>query len=75
MMIKIKFNNDVTISKSKDEWIDDLVEYHLNLAYDDGEFCNGLLDDFLRDGFQGYYHMTDNQIIAEVSNHLNYLYE
>lgn len=74
-MITINFNDGVTVSKTKDQWIDELTNYHLDLAYDDGEFGNGLLDDFLRSGFKGYYSMTTKELIDEVLKHLDHLYE
>lgn len=74
-MITINFNDGVTVSKTKDQWIDELTNYHLDLAYDDGEFGNGLLDDFLRSGFKGYYSMTTKELTDEVLKHLDHLYE
>jgi hypothetical protein len=74
-MITIEFNDYVIVSKTRDQWIDELTEYHLDLAYDDGEFGNGLLDDFLRSGFKGYYNMTSKELSDEVVKHLDHLYE
>lgn len=74
-MITIDFNDGVTVSKTRDQWIDELTNYHLDLAYDDSEFGNGLLDDFLRSGFKGYYNMTTKELSDEVLKHLDHLYE
>lgn len=74
-MITINFNDGVAVSKTRDQWIDELANYHLDLAYNDGEFGNGLLDDFLRSGFKGYYNMTTKELTKEVLKHLDYLYE
>ena len=73
--MQIKFNDELIISKSRDEWIDELTEFQINLAYEDGAFCNGLLDDFLRRGFKGYDNMTDEELVQEVINELGYSYE
>jgi hypothetical protein len=67
--------NNLTKTKSRNEWIDELTEYTLNLAYLDGEYANGILDDFLRVGFKGFNNMTDAEIIDEVIEHLEYKYD
>ena len=65
----------VIITKTKEEWIDQLTEYMLNLAYHDGEFGNGLLDDLLRGGFKGYWAMTDKELTEEIKKELEHLYD
>ena len=72
--IAVVFNNLIK-TKTREAWIDELTEFHLNLAYEDGAFCNGLLDDFLRGGFKGYDNMTDDELVQEVINELGYLYD
>lgn len=67
--------NNLTKTKSRNEWIDELTEYTLDLAYLDGEYANGILDDFLRSGFKGYHNMTDTEIIDEVIEHLEFKYD
>lgn len=67
--------NNLTKTKTRESWIDELTEYTLDLAYLDGEYANGILDDFLRGGFKGYCNMTDEEIIAEVIEHLEYKYD
>lgn len=66
---------DLSITKSKKEWIDELTEYTLNLAYQDGEFANGILDDFLRGGFKGFLNMTDSELIDEIIEQLEFKYD
>jgi hypothetical protein len=65
----------VTITKTKEEWIDELTEYMLELSYQDGEFANGLIDDLLRGGFKGYWAMTDQELIEEIKKELEHLYD
>lgn len=65
----------LTITKTRDEWIDELTEYTLELAYLDGEYANGILDDFLRGGFKGFCNMTDAEISAEAIEHLESNYD
>jgi hypothetical protein len=67
--------NNLTRTKTRDAWINELTEYTLNLAYLDGEYANGLLDDFLRVGFKGFNNMTHAEIIDEVIEHLEYKYD
>jgi hypothetical protein len=67
--------NNLTKTKTRDEWIEELTEYTLDLAYLDGEFANGILDDFLRGGFKGYYNMTEQELIDEIIEHLEYKYD
>ena len=67
--------NNLTITKTRQEWIDELTEYNLELAYQDGEFANGLLDDLLRGGFKGFWNMTDKEIITEVIDNLESNYD
>ena len=67
--------NGLTVTKSRQEWIDELTEYTLDLAYMDGEYANGILDDFLRVGFKGFNNMNDSEIIDEVIEHLEYRYD
>lgn len=67
--------NNLTKTKTRESWINELTEYTLNLAYLDSEYANGLLDDFLRGGFKGYCNMTDEEIITEVIEHLEYKYD
>jgi len=67
--------NSLTKTKTRNEWIDELTEFTLNLAYYDGEYANGLLDDFLRGGFKGYDNMTDEQLTAEIIENLEYNYD
>lgn len=65
----------LTITKSRKEWIDELTEYVLELAYLDGEYANGLLDDLLRGGFKGYWSMTDKELTDEIIRELESNYD
>ena len=74
--ITVNFKNlDKTITKTREEWIDELADYTLNLAYLDGEYANGILDDFLRGGFKGFYNMTNKELTEEIIEHLEYKYD
>jgi hypothetical protein len=65
----------LTITKTKEKWIDELTEYMLELAYQDGEFANGLLDDLLRGGFKGYWSMSDKELTEEIVTQIEHLYD
>lgn len=65
----------VSITKTREEWIDDLTNYMLDLSYQDGEFANGLIDDLLRGGFKGYWAMTKEELIAEIKAQLDHFYD
>ncbi len=67
--------NNLTIKKDRSEWIDELTKYTLNLALLDDDYSSGILDEFLRSGFKGYDNMTENEIISEVIEHLEYKYD
>jgi hypothetical protein len=67
--------NNLTIKKDRSEWINELTEYTLNLALLDDDYSSGILDEFLRSGFKGYDNMTENEIISEVIEHLEYKYD
>jgi hypothetical protein len=66
---------DLTITKTQEEWIDELTNYMLELAYHDGEFANGLLDDLLRGGFKGYWTMSEQELIEEIVTQLESIYD
>jgi hypothetical protein len=66
---------NLTITKNRDEWIDEITNHMLELAYHDGEFANGLLDDLLRGGFKGYWSMTDHELIEEIITQLESIYD
>jgi len=65
----------VSVTKAREEWIDELTEYMLELSYQDGEFANGLINDLLRCGFKGYWSMTDQELINEVKEQIDHLYD
>ncbi len=67
--------NNLTIKKERSEWINELTEYTLNLALLDDDYSNGVLEEFLRSGFKGFDNMTENEIISEVIEHLEYKYD
>lgn len=67
--------DNLTKTKTRDEWVNELADYTLNLAYLDGEYANGILDDFLRGGFKGYDNMTDKELTEEIIEHLEYKYD
>jgi len=74
--ITVDFKNlALTITKTREEWIDELAEFTLELAYLDGEYANGILDDFLRTGFKGFYNMTDTELTGEIIEHLESNYD
>ena len=66
---------NLTITKPRTEWIDELIEYTLDLAYHDGEYANGILDDFLRSGFKGFYNMDDVELTREIIEQLEFKYD
>jgi len=66
---------NLIVSKSKEEWINELTEHMLELAYHDGEFANGLLDDLLRGGFKGYWSMNDRELTEEIVIQLESIYD
>jgi len=66
---------NLIISKSKEDWINELTDHMLELAYHDGEFANGLLDDLLRGGFKGYWAMTEQELIEERVIQLESIYD
>ena len=63
------------MTQTREVWIDKLLEFNLDLAYNDGEFGNGLLHDLLRDGFKGFDSMTDEELAQQVYDQLAHLYE
>ena len=65
----------VSITKTKEEWINEITNYMLDLAYQDGEFANGLLDDLLRGGFKGYWAMNEKELTEEIHKELEHLYD
>lgn len=66
---------NLTITKTREEWIDEITNHMLELAYHDGEFANGLLDDLLRGGFKGYWAMTDEELTDEIIHELESVYD
>lgn len=66
---------NLTITKTKEEWIDEITNHMLELAYHDGEFANGFLDDLLRGGFKGYWAMTDEELKEEIIKELESVYD
>jgi hypothetical protein len=66
---------NLTITKNREEWIDEITNHMLELAYHDGEFANGLLDDLLRGGFKGYWAMTEQELIEEIIVQLESIYD
>jgi hypothetical protein len=74
--LTINFQNlNLTITKTRNEWIDELAEYTLDLAYHDGEYANGILDDFLRSGFKGFHNMTNDELAADIVENLEFKYD
>jgi hypothetical protein len=74
-MITIEFNDDVIVSKTRQEWIDELLENDLALCQSDSTYNDHSIYDLLLGGFKGYVNMTDEEISKEVYNQLEYLYE
>jgi hypothetical protein len=74
-MITIEFNDDVTVSKTRKEWIDELLENDLALCQSDSTYNDNTIYDLLLGGYKGYVNMTDEEISKEVYNQLEYLYE
>ena len=74
-MITIEFNDDVTVSKTRQEWIDELLENDLALCQSDSTYNDNTIYDLLLGGCKGYVNMTDEEISKEVYNQLEYLYE
>ncbi len=74
-MITINFNDDVIVSKTRQEWIDELLENDLALCQSDSTFNDNTIYDLLLGGCKGYINMTDDEIAQEVYNQLEYIYE
>lgn len=74
-MITIEFNDFVIVSKTRKEWIDELLENDLALCQSDSTYNDNTIYDLLLGGCKGYINMTDEEISKEVYNQLEYLYE
>jgi hypothetical protein len=74
-MITIKFNDFVIVSKTRQEWIDELLENDLALCQSDSTYNDNTIYDLLLGGCKGYINMTDDEIAQEVYNQLEYLYD
>ncbi len=74
-MITIEFNDDVIVSKTRQEWIDELLENDLLLCQSDSTFNDNTIYDLLLGGCKGYINMTDDELAQEVYNQLEYIYE
>lgn len=74
-MITIEFNDGVIVSKTRQEWIDELLENDLALCQSDSTYNDNTIYDLLLGGCKGYVNMTDEEISKEVYNQLEYLYE
>lgn len=74
-MITINFNDGVIVSKTRQEWIDELLENDLALCQSDSTYNDNTIYDLLLGGCKGYVNMTDEEISKEVYNQLEYLYE
>jgi len=74
-MITIEFNDDVIVSKTRQEWIDELLENDLLLCQSDSTYNDNTIYDLLLGGCKGYVNMTDEEISKEVYNQLEYLYD
>lgn len=67
--------DNLTKTKTRQAWIDELTEYTLHLALLDDDYSTGILEDFLRTGFKGFDNMTDEQLTAEIIENLEYNYD
>ena len=74
-MITINFNDGVIVSKTRQEWIDELLENDLTLCQSDSTYNDNTIYDLLLGGCKGYINMTDDEIAHEVYNQLEYLYD
>ena len=74
-MITIEFNDFVIVSKTRQEWIDELLENDLALCQSDSTYNDNTIYDLLLGGCKGYINMTDDEIAQEVYNQLEYLYD
>ena len=74
-MITIEFNDFVIVSKTRQEWIDELLENDLALCQSDSTYNDNTIYDLLLGGCKGYINMTDDEIAQEVYNQLEYIYE
>ncbi len=75
LTVVFKDLNNLTKTKTRQAWIDELTDYTLNLALLDDEYSTGILEDFLRTGFKGFDNMTDEQLTAEIIENLEYKYD
>ena len=75
LTVVFKDLNNLSITKTREKWVDEITEYQLELAYLDGEYANGLLDDLLRCGFKGYWDMTDEELTQEIIQELESRYD
>ncbi len=67
--------NNLTKTKTRQAWINELTDYTLNLALLDDDYSSGVLEEFLRTGFKGFDNMTDEELTAEIVEHLEYKYD
>ena len=74
-MITINFNDGVIVSKTRQKWIDELLENDLALCQSDSTYNDNTIYDLLLGGCKGYINMTDDEIAQEVYNQLEYLYD
>jgi hypothetical protein len=72
--ITVKFDNDIIISKTRNQWIKELINYVIESCQDDGVYADNTVHDFYLYGFKGISNMTDEELKQEVSNTLESLY-
>jgi len=73
--LTVRFNCNNEITKTRQEWIDELLENDLLLCQSDSTFNDNTIYDLLLGGCKGYVNMTDEEISKEVYNQLEYLYD
>ena len=73
--LTVRFSCNNKITKTKQEWIDELLENDLLLCQSDSTFNDNTIYDLLLGGCKGYINMTDDEIAQEVYNQLEHLYD
>ncbi len=73
--LTVRFSCNNKITKTRQEWIDELLENDLLLCQSDSTFNDNTIYDLLLGGCKGYINMTDAEIAQEVYNQLDHLYE
>ena len=62
------------ISKTRKAWIKELLDDVIMHNQDDGAYSDNTVHDFYMYGFKGIENMTDEELLIEIQNTLEYKY-